>query len=67
MPEEPTVTIESLEVRFDVEGEGDEAAFAKLFEKFIRQWSRQEAEAKARRCAAEAERSLGDRHPEGQN
>lgn len=55
------VTIHNLEVRFDVEGEGDEAVFARLFEKHIRRWKSAEQEAldDARRAAAE--RSLGDR------
>lgn len=55
------VTIHNLEVRFDVEGEGDEAVFARLFEKYIRRWSRAEEEARERARRAESERSLGDR------
>lgn len=58
------VTIHNLEVRLDVEGEGDEVVFAKLFDKYIRMWSRRMEEAKARHKMAEAHRSLGDRAPQ---
>lgn len=55
------VTIHHLEVRLDVEGEGDEAVFAKLFDKYIRRWQRAAEEAKARQCRSDEYRSLGDR------
>lgn len=55
------VTINNLEVNFDVEGEGDEATFARLFEKYVRQWNRKEQEAKERERRGRNERSLGDR------
>ena len=32
------ITILNLEVRFEVEGEGDEAVFARLFQKNMRRW-----------------------------
>jgi len=32
------LTIHNLEVRFEVEGEGDEVVFARLFEKQMRRW-----------------------------
>ncbi len=32
------ITIHNLEVRFEVEGEGDEAVFARLFERHMRRW-----------------------------
>lgn len=32
------ITIHNLEVRFEVEGEGDEAVFARMFEKNMRRW-----------------------------
>jgi len=54
------VTINNLEVRFDVEGEDDNAAFARLFEKYIRQWGSKQEEAKERESWAARERSLGD-------
>lgn len=55
------VTIENLEVRFDVEGEGDEAVFARLFGEYIKRWQRLESEQRNRRRAAEQDRALGDR------
>lgn len=55
------VKIEQLEVRFDVEGDGDEAAFARLFEAHIRRWSRAEADARSRQRQGDRERELGDR------
>jgi len=58
------VTIQNLEVRFDVEGDSDETAFVRLFEKYIRQWSRKQQEARARERWASTERSLGDRREE---
>jgi hypothetical protein len=57
-------TIHNLEVRLDVEGEGDEAVFSKLFDKYIRLWHRRAEEAKARQRLADAHRSLGDRTPQ---
>jgi hypothetical protein len=54
------VTIHNLEVRLEVEGEGDEAVFTKYFDKYIRKWSRMTAEAKARQRQANENRSLGD-------
>lgn len=58
------VTIHNLDVRFDVEGEGDEAVFAKLFAKYATRWSREQEEAAARQRRSDCERSLGDRHDE---
>lgn len=58
------VTIQNLDVRFDVEGEGDEAVFAKLFAKYARRWSRDLEEEKARERRSNCERLLGDRHDE---
>ncbi len=55
------VTISNLEVNFDVDGEGDEATFARLFEKYVRQWHRKQEEAKEREHRGRNERSLGDR------
>jgi hypothetical protein len=55
------VTIDNLEVSFEVEGEGDEAVFATLFEKYIKRWSRLETAMQERQCRFEAERALVDR------
>ena len=54
------VTIENLEVQFDVEGEGDEAVFAKLFEQHMRRYSRMEQSLRDRERRMEAECRLGD-------
>jgi hypothetical protein len=55
------VTIHNLEVRLEVEGEGDEAVFTRYFDKYMRKWSRLAEEAKARERQANVHRSLGDR------
>ena len=55
------VTINHLDVKFDVEGGDDDATFCRLFEKYIRQWSNKQDEAKERERHGENERSLGDR------
>jgi len=56
------VTINHLDVKFDVEGGDDDATFLRLFEKYIRQWNNKQEEAKAREQRGRDERSLGDRH-----
>ena len=58
------VTIQNLEVRLEVEGEGDEAVFSRFFDKYIRKWSRLMDEAKARQRQANDNRSHGDQPPE---
>jgi hypothetical protein len=55
------VTIHKLDIRLEVEGQGDEAVFYKLFDKCIRKWNRAAEDAKARQCMADEHRSLGDR------
>jgi hypothetical protein len=59
------VTIQNMEVSFEVEGDGDEAAFARLFDKYIKRWSQLETEERERERLAESERSLGDRDSRG--
>ncbi|MCP4898077.1 MAG: hypothetical protein GY906_13985 [bacterium] len=59
------VTIHNLEVRFDIEGEGDEAVFGRLFQKYMRIWRRSESEQQQRSRMAERDRSLGDRGSDG--
>jgi hypothetical protein len=54
-----------LDVRFDVEGEGDEAVFARLFAEHMKQWNREEEERKTREQRTSADRSLGDRRGKG--
>ena len=56
--DENSVTIQNLEVSFQVEGEGDEVVFAKLFEKYVNRWSRLRSEAKARQARLDCDRSL---------
>jgi hypothetical protein len=58
------VTIHNLEVRLEVEGEGDEAVFTRYFDKYMRKWSRLAEAAEVRERQANAHRSLGDRPEE---
>jgi hypothetical protein len=57
------IEIRNLEVRFDVDG-SDEAVFARLFAKFIAQWSRNQEQRRELDTIAARERSLGDRDPQ---
>lgn len=57
------ITIHNLEVRFEVEGSDEEAAFGRLFQRYMSVWSRLERTKEARARAAEMERSLGDPDP----
>lgn len=59
------VTIQNLEVRFDVEGDSDEQVFARLFEHHIRRWHQEECDRKAREKSSHEERALGDRDQAG--
>jgi len=52
------VTIHNLEVRLDVEGEGDEAVFVKMFDKYIKLWHRRMEEAKRKQKIADEHRSV---------
>lgn len=58
------VTIHNLEVSFQVEGEGDEAVFARLFDKYVKRWNRLESEMKEGELRLESERGLVDRYRE---
>lgn len=58
------VTIHNLDVRFDVEGEGDEAVFARLFTKYSKRREKEREDEKKRQKRADCERSLGDREEE---
>jgi hypothetical protein len=53
------VTIELLEVHFDVVG-NDEQAFVQLFEKYINAWTRMQRGRKQRQASLEADRLVGD-------
>lgn len=52
------VTIHNLEVQFDVEGEGDEAVFARLFEQHMRRWTGAEQAQRERDRRMQAECSV---------
>jgi hypothetical protein len=54
------LTIQHLEVRFDVEGGDDEQAFVRLFQKYIERWARAQEEGAARRRQSDGDRALGD-------
>ena len=54
----PSVVIQHLEVHLDVTGEDEDAAFGRLFERWIRRWDQAKCDAVARRRLAEAERRL---------
>ena len=54
------ITIQNLDIRFDVEGDEDRQVFAKLFNEFINKWSRQAEEQQQREIEAKRERSLSD-------
>jgi hypothetical protein len=55
------VTIQHLEVRFDVEANEEEAAFARLFQKYINVFARVQRERDEAAEASECDRALGDR------
>jgi hypothetical protein len=53
-------TIHHLEVHLEVEGDDEEAAFVRLFEKHINRWCRLRDEQEERRRYIEDARRLGD-------
>ena len=61
------VTIQNLEVRFDVEGDGDAEVFTRMFNAHIRRWQHQDHERRTRDHQSAAERSLGDRRAGGED
>jgi hypothetical protein len=54
------VTIQHLEIRFDVDGGEEEAAFVRLFQKYIGIHTRRQRERDEADEAAERDRALGD-------
>jgi hypothetical protein len=56
------VNIQHLEVVLEVDGNEEEAAFAKLFDKYVRRWNRATEEERARRRLMDRERSIHDDH-----
>jgi hypothetical protein len=55
------VTIQHLEVRFDVEASEEEAAFVRLYQKYNGQFVRLQREQEEAADASERDRALGDR------
>lgn len=55
------VTIQHLEVRFDVEAGEEEASFVRLFQKYITAFARLQREQEEANEASEQDRALGDR------
>ena len=55
------LTINDLQVHFDVEGEGDAAVFGRLFADHIGRWNQAREAERCRRRDMERMRSLGDR------
>ena len=53
------ITIQNLEVRFDVEGDDDREAFARMFNEFIGQWSADMTQQQAREIELARERAIG--------
>jgi len=51
------VTIQHLEVQLEVDGT-EEAAFARLFDKYIRRWNRAMEETRARTALLDRERRI---------
>jgi hypothetical protein len=54
------LTIHNLEVRFEVEGDGDDAVFARLFEQHMRRWQSIEGHRRAHELRLANERKLTD-------
>ncbi len=60
------LTIQNLEVRFDVAADDDSAVFGRLFADHMRRWSQAQETARCRRREVEHERALGDRETPGE-
>jgi hypothetical protein len=60
------LTIQNLEVRFDVAGDDDAAAFGRLFADHIRRWDQAQETARCRRREVERARVLGDQETPGE-
>jgi len=55
------VKIDNLEVRFDVEGEGDEVVFARYFQKYVQRWASLQQQQHSQQQLVDSDRTLGDR------
>lgn len=58
------VTIRHLEIRFDVAEDDQEAAFARLFTKYIELWGQAQEEQQERLRRSAADRAIGRRREE---
>ena len=56
------LTIENLEVQFDVSGEGDEQVFARYFARFIEEWAQAQEQEQQLRQRLRQDQMLGDGH-----
>lgn len=54
------ITIEHLEVQFDVDGEGDEQVFARHFARCINQWQRLERQDEQQQQRLRRDQCIGD-------
>ena len=54
------ITIEHLEVQFDVANEGDEQVFARYFSRYINQWQRLERQAEQQQQRLRRDQRIGD-------
>lgn len=54
------ITIEHLEVQFDVEGEGDEQVFARYFARYINQWQRLQHQDEQQQQRLRRDQCIGD-------
>jgi hypothetical protein len=59
------VTIENLEVQFDVSGDGDEQVFARYFARFIEQWWQDREQDKMLERRLRSDQMLGDVQDKG--
>lgn len=55
------VTIEHLEIRFDVEAGDEDEAFGRLFQRYIDAWGRAQEEQQRRHSRLDADRTIGYR------
>ena len=59
------VTIENLEVQFDVEGSDDEKVFAEMFARFINEWSQAQNQDRQLKDRLRRDQMLGDGYQRG--
>lgn len=54
------ITIENLEVQFDVSGDGDEQVFARYFARFINTWAQEQEQKQMLQQRLRRDQMLGD-------